>query len=456
MHELVLFIIITDLPVIMSGEWLCFMDPQKRIWPGDPGHKYRLTKNKPEYKDSFAPFKFASSCSLEFSQYYHGTLIRFPLRNEPSNISDKPYTMPELKEVLEAFKRDADIVLLFLRYVEKVEVFTINVSGFTSMIFSVEADQNAKSTRRSLKDKFLSDVKNYQSYSCTLPLCLRYEVTMIVCDAQQSTKRESEWTIMNWVGCTVQKVSDISTKVHSLPWLGLAIPTTPQASSRLFCFLPMPDSEEVNPPLPVCVHGTFSLTNERRHLKWTSPDMQNDDGAIWNDVLLSEMFPLCYAQCLSILRTKFTPEKFYSYWPVPSVVSTTNWKIILKPLLSLLLQDQLFWSQNGSWVKLQSSVYVVPQMNSGQFPQVVINALIRCGKIVVSLADRVWDAIKFIYTNGYPFTTITPSLLRQSIKGNSGSYTNITRAEKLQLLHYCLEDRNYYDLSIWVIATASG
>ena len=437
---------ISDLPVILSGEWLCFMDPQKKIWPGDPGHKYKLTNNKPENEDSFAPFKFANSCSLEFNQYYRGTLIRFPLRNEPSNISDKPYTMAELKKILEAFKADANILLLFLRYVEKVEVYTINVSGFTTMVFSVEADQNAKSIRRNKKDKFLSDVKNYESYSCASPLCLQYEVTMIVCDAQESTKRECQWTVMNWVGSTTQKISDVSKKVHSLPWLGLAVPSTPQTSSRLFCFLPMPDSDEVNPPLPVCVHGTFGLTNERRHLKWTSPDMQNDDGALWNDVLLSQMLPPCYAQCLSILKTKFNPEKFYCYWPILSVVSRTNWKIILKPLISLLLQDQLFWSQNGSWVKLQSSVYVVPQMNSGQFPQVVINALIRCGKVVVVLADRVWEAVKFIYTSNYPFTTITPSLVRQTIRNSSASYTSMSRNEKFQLLHYCLEDRNYCDL----------
>ena len=58
----------TDLPIIVSGKWLCFMDPQKKIWKGEPGHRYKLTYNKPENNDSFAPFRFANSCSLESDQ----------------------------------------------------------------------------------------------------------------------------------------------------------------------------------------------------------------------------------------------------------------------------------------------------------------------------------------------------------------------------------------------------
>ena len=426
------------------------MDPQKKIWKGEPGHKYKLTNNKPEnsHSDSFAPFRFNNSCSLEFDQAYPGTLIRLPLRNKPSYVSNKVYDIPELKMILEALKADAGVLLLFLRYVEKVEVFTININNVVAKVLSVETDQKTKRARRNLKDNFLSDVQYYHSRSNNLPPPLQYEVTITMCDTEQCTKQECQWIVINWVGCKSEKVMALSKKVCSLPWLGLAVPFTLQCCSRLFCFLPMPDSEEVNPPLPVCVHGTFGLTNDRRHLKWTSPDMQSDDGALWNDVLLLEMFPLCYAQCLSILKRKVNPERFYSYWPVLSVVSETNWKIILEPLLSLLLQDQLFWSLNGSWVKLQSSVYVVPQMNSGQFPQVVIDTLIKCGKVVVVLPDRVWEAVKFMHLNSnYPFTVITPAIVRQTIRNDSASYTNISRIEKFLLLHYCLEDGKYCDLS---------
>ena len=113
------------------------MDPHKKIWRGDPGHKYRLTSSKPENRDSFTPFMFADPCSLDTKQNYPGTLIRFPLRNKPSELSDKLYTTAKLKSILKALKDDASILLLFLRYIEKIEVFTINASGFVTKLFSV-------------------------------------------------------------------------------------------------------------------------------------------------------------------------------------------------------------------------------------------------------------------------------------------------------------------------------
>ena len=422
------------------------MDPQKKIWRGDPGHKYKLRNNKSEYRDSFTPFVFADPCSLQTKQNYPGTLIRFPLRNEQSELSVKLYTTAKLKSILKALKDDASVLLLFLRYIEKIEVFTINTSGFVTKLFSVETDKATESVRKSLKGTFFTQVKQFHSDPSALLPTLQYEVTISVHDIEVGTHTNHQWIVANWVGSKSKQILDASQTVCSLPWLGLAASPTSLCPSRLSCFLPMPDSEEVNPPLPVCVHGTFGLTKDRRHLKWKTSDMQNDNGALWNDLLLSEMLPSCYAKFLNTLRDKCNPNMFYSFWPSVSIINQTNWRIGLRPLLSLLLQDQLFWSQNGSWVKLQSSVYVVPQMNSGQFPQVVINALIKCGKVVVVLADRVWEAVQFMHTGAYPFTLITPSLVRQALKSNSASYVSMSRVEKFQLLHYCLEDNNYYDL----------
>ena len=429
------------------------MDPQKTMWRGDPGHKYNLSNNTPKkecYKDSFSPFKFTDHCSLGTQQQYNGTLIRFPLRNEPSGLSNKLYTVAKLKELLKALKDDAAILLLFLRYVERIEVFTINASSLVSKIFSVETDRATENQRRQLKAFFLSEVEKYHSDSSSQLPRLQYEATIAIHDVQLGTQSDYQWMIMHWVGSRDRDVMNASNKVSSLPWIGLAVPLSSDlhCPSRLFCFLPLPDSKEVNPPLPVCVHGTFGLNKDRRHLKWITSDMKNDDGALWNENnLLSKMLPSCYAECLNLLKSKCKPEAFYFFWPHASVINNTNWRIILTPLLSLLLQGQYFWSENGRWVGLDSSVCVVPQVNSSQFPKVVIDVLIRCGKTVVVLPDNVWDAVKFIYGSSYPFTSITPSVVRQAIRSNSQTYVNLSRAEKFLLLHYFLNDRNYYDLN---------
>ena len=427
------------------------MDPQEILWRGDPGHKYKLTNNTQQNNDSFSPFKFTDHCSLGTQQQYNGTLIRFPLRNEPSGLSNKLYTIAKLNELLKALKDDAVILLLFLRHVEKIDVFKINVSSLVSKIFSVETDRATENQRRQLKASFLSEVEKYHSDSSSQLPRLQYEARITVHDVQLGTQSDYQWMIMHWVGSRDRDVLDASNKVYSLPWIGIAVPLSSHlhCSSRLFCFLPLPDSNEVNPPLPVCVHGTFELNKDRRHLKWIASDMKNDDGALWNEQsLLSKMLPSCYVECLNLLKDKCKPEEFYSFWPQASVINNTNWKIILKPLLLLLLQGQYFWSESGRWVGLDSSVCVVPQVNSSQFPKVVIDVLIRCGKTVVVLPDNVWDAVKFIiYGSSYPFTSIAPSVVRQAIRNNSQTYANLSRTDKFHLLHYCLNDRNYYNLN---------
>ena len=297
---------------------------------------------------------------------------------------------------------------------------------------------------RKQKSVFLKEVQKYHA-NRSLPLpYLQYEAIITVRDIQVETKSDYVWIVMQWVGCKHSEVMDTSFKVCSLPWIGLAVPLTLPYPSRVLCFLLLPNNEDVNPPLPVCVHGTFGLNKDRRHLKWVTSDMKNNNEALWNKLLLSKMLPSCYVECLDVLKQQCKPEKVYSFWPHAFTVSCTSWKIILKPLLLLLLQGQYIWSENGRWVGLDSSVCVVPQVNSSQFPEVVIDVLIRCGKTVVVLPDNVWDAVKFI---SYPFITITSAVVREVLKGNPQRYANLPRADKLQLLSYCLQDEDYNHLT---------
>ena len=199
------------------------MDPQKKIWRRDPGHKYRLKNSKPENQDSFTPFVFADPCSLESKQNYPGTLIRFPLRNEPSELSDKLYTTTKLKSILKALKDDASILLLFLRYIEKIEVFTINTSSSVTKLFSIESDKATERARVTLKDAFFNQVKQYHSNASTSLPTLQYEVTIAVHDTEVGTHTNHKWIVANWVGSNNKQIVDASQKVCSLPWIGRSV-----------------------------------------------------------------------------------------------------------------------------------------------------------------------------------------------------------------------------------------
>ena len=106
-----------------------------------------------------------------------------------------------------------------------------------------------------------------------------------------------------------------------------------------------------------------------------------------------------YPRCFHlVMQTVLVLKKQMLFIPsgpmLINVVNQTNWK-----------------ARNGNWIKLQPSVYVPPEGKGGNFSDVVISTLIKCGKVtvVVELPNRIWQAIKLVRSNGvYPFTVIPP------------------------------------------------
>lgn len=202
-----LIVLIVDLPVILSGKWLCFMDPQKKIWKGDPGHKYKLTSQNLRSSDSCSPFKFNDPCSLECS-YYSGTMIRLPLRKEPSTMSEKVYSIDTLKILLDALKNDAEVLLLFLKHIEQIEVYHINKGGKLNKIFCVEAGKaNTRDVTRQIKHRFFQDVAHYHANlesSVKFPV-MQYKIDIYIQDAEVKSSQHCQWFIMHLVGSADKK-----------------------------------------------------------------------------------------------------------------------------------------------------------------------------------------------------------------------------------------------------------
>ncbi|XP_050957006.1 sacsin-like, partial [Labeo rohita] len=118
---------ITEQPYIcvFSSEHLAIFDPQKKMF-GEDEEGYRWSLNDEEdresllnLRDQFQPFQNImsqmNSCSWEKviseEQYFKGTLFRFPLRNEASEISDNLYDSMKVTQLFDSFIADADISL---------------------------------------------------------------------------------------------------------------------------------------------------------------------------------------------------------------------------------------------------------------------------------------------------------------------------------------------------------
>lgn len=120
----------TDVPSLVSGDYLVMFDPHAKYVPGATdaarGIKIRFSNTEivSNFPDQMAPYlKFGCDMRSKFN----GTLFRFPFRNTTtaaeSEISKKQYSDDStLQELLDSFKKVVSKVVLFLRHVKRVEV----------------------------------------------------------------------------------------------------------------------------------------------------------------------------------------------------------------------------------------------------------------------------------------------------------------------------------------------
>jgi len=68
---------------------------------------------------------------------YNKTIFRLPLRTKVSGLSDKIKTLEDMKDLVDALKSEAKVLLLFLRSVSTIEVYDIDNHGGQTLSFQV-------------------------------------------------------------------------------------------------------------------------------------------------------------------------------------------------------------------------------------------------------------------------------------------------------------------------------
>ena len=69
----------TDLPTIVSGNKIAYLEPHEEIWKGESGRCYALS-DCVHKTDTLSPFEGLCGFSTDVIPY-NATLFRFPLRN---------------------------------------------------------------------------------------------------------------------------------------------------------------------------------------------------------------------------------------------------------------------------------------------------------------------------------------------------------------------------------------
>ena len=449
------FLFPADLPVIISGKKLAYLEPQEKVWRGASGQWFDISElQDPALQDSLAPFDGICDFSASTTHDYCGTLFRFPLRDTSSELSENVYTVSKLHELFAVLREEAKFLLLFLRSVDTIEVVELSQYGEERKLFRVEIAEREQIHQ----DRKLFMDQLHESELCGSNINVVTNFHVAVTDGGHTT--QSHWLVANQVGSPSSNVHTAAVKQHIFPWVGVALELkggtalTPTSSGRVFCFLPMP--AEASSPLPVHVNGTFGLNDDRRTLKWPGIERKNDPTAEWNTLLVSHLLPPCYALLLNRAKDLLVPKEYYSAWPEVSSVRNTNWKDLLFPLFRILMNQPVVWTERsdtkvGKWIVPSEGVFVPREGNLLVIVHLILSS---CGVRLVDVPPRIWDA--FQLTEFSP-GSVTPDFTRKNIRNQSGSYISIDAHSKYEVLRYCLTDQDYSDLQgLFLLPLADG
>lgn len=440
--------------MIVSGTKVAYSDPQMKIWCDKEGRKqsgrrYELRKmQEAKYRDSLMPLNNIAGFRASGMSNYPSTLFRFPLRTKssPGLISKIPSDVSKVTLLMEAFKEEAEVLLLFLRSVETIAVYTIDRAGNKSLQFSAEirgasCSSNSLSEMRhsfkaSLKDSFKNNKKCY-GLGVSAPKTFTAKCTVKVTDAS-GLRRESTWLVSNQVGSNGhRKIIEAANELCAFPWVGTALNLSSQIKEgRIFCVIPLP--AEVTTQLPVHVNGTFSLNDDRRSLKWPGKESGDEIASNWNKLLVEEVIPPCYASLLQeALHHNIAAEDLYNAIPDIEKVSQSMWEGLLLPLCSEMFGKACLWSLDERWIKAEEATFV-PEGEEGAKVGVTVQQVLRaCGHYIAVLPPNMWQALNLVFTS-HSLEKMTPELATRALRANRMSYEHNTYEEKLELLQYCL------------------
>uniref|UniRef100_A0A3Q2V2Q8 HEPN domain-containing protein n=1 Tax=Haplochromis burtoni TaxID=8153 RepID=A0A3Q2V2Q8_HAPBU len=447
---------ITDVPSILSSEHLGMMDPQEKVF-GERNGGFRWSLDDSEDQevllnmhDQFQPFRDIVSLVCEHGwskvvmedQHFSGTIFRFPLRNEASEISDNLYDSDKVVELFDSFIADADLSLLFLKNVTSVSLLHISEDG-------------AVNTRLEVKSSVPTDGVLEPEEESVIEGLTRFKVITVSSKDQKETK----WLLTT---CTMKEgvVEDLdllTKKLSFLPQVDLAFPCGEKrdcSQSRLSCFLPLPNNESNKTGLPVYVNACFGLTDNRRHIKWQEEDQRHDEHALWNEMLMKKVFPQAYIKiiqdAIKLAQNSILPvSSVYNLWPdLTQIQHKEKWHALTLDVFHHLFRQNVailsLAKDERQFISPSEAVFPCNGPTSTNILSAIKRALVSCGENLVTLPASVAMVINEAYPNPATLKHVTPAFLR-AILHRTG-VDNITKDDNLSLLEYILGDEQYKEL----------
>ena len=466
---------LTDLPSVLSGHQLFTIDPEEKYFTykneKTSGYSWNL-KHKKKVKDSrdhFLPFVGILGCTDDlFEQcYYRGTMFRFPLRSEVSLLCDTVYNSTKVTKLLESFESDAHLILLFLKKLESIEIYTRgNGSNDAKLLFRVNIADDCLEEVRTKRAMFLEKCQAESQ----LAIKVSYRMSIDILNYKGGStpeKSHHHWLVIeNRAGreqlstkfqqlCTNDKLSSIPLAGTAMSLQRVEGPDHLVTTGQVFCHLPLSGEQRCPTGLPVHVNGYFAISQNRRHLKWPTPNYKpgSDESVDWNQCLLSELLPTTYRDLIKTSTEIFdnandeqslTPAMIYA--ALPNLASVDEkWRPTADVLYRSLLDTPFLYTRarGGQWVCVKDSIVIKLTGMSHTMTYLIMEVLIRCDVNIVGLPEHLHQALMHYCPD---VSTVNPSTLRTIIRSQPESYRDRTWNDKLIFLEYLLSDEKYQQL----------
>nr|XP_022332264.1 sacsin-like isoform X2 [Crassostrea virginica] len=445
-------------PLIISGDQLLVLDPHQdsskvcQMMKLKKLHKYKKMK----IEDCIEAFSgvFGFNQSTLDSGVFPGTMFRFPLRKEATELSDNIYDKSKVDDLFMSFRDEASVSLLFLKCLESITLLqeedSLKKDDIGEFYFSVYIDETTVENVRSVRDDLKSQIKDVQN---NLPSCsIENSYFMTVCvkdNAYNITTRK--WKVRNLfqgdnsMSSTLRNLSCDESLSYS-PYVGVAMEMTCPVNfqGHVFCFLPLPSREKSLSGLPIHVNGFFALSQNRCVVKWPTADQirnhaHTDKSIQWNQVLVKEVLSEVYCQFLRELIEESCLEKgglhehrttVYNCIPNKNLVDE-HWKILIPPLVAKLKEVPIFFTPNegGKWIPQSQAIFFRPGKDADPTIRKILEMY---NQNTVDVENYIWETMEL-----QECQEVTPNFINKMLR-SSDKYMACSTEDKFSLLRYLL------------------
>ncbi|XP_013411447.1 sacsin [Lingula anatina] len=496
----------TDLPSVISGDKIGFLDPHEKFFgPRATGKQWHLENDREEITslpDQFEPFVgIFGGRDITFNGGVHkGTLFRFPLRTgsqDPSQfcsqLSEQIYASQKIDSLFKSFMTCAYMNLLFLSSLESIELYErTEGSEKPELIFQLEIDKDCIKGVRSKREEFLSEIAKVRQTNewPEKPIQSTYELqfteTTYIHQSAASTPTPSKkakksvdktskmtkWMLTNHfsggqVSSQLQELANDS-KLGFLPWVAVAMccgtkdepfqqvkQKSQQPNGHFFCFLPLPLEEKSVTGLPVHISGFFALSQNRRQLKWPTADQERsaltDKALLWNICLVEEAVSVAYAELLNCaILEGFSPTCIYNAMPDCSLTDPKFEKMVTL-MYRVTLRRQSFFGPTtdtsfsaSRWHNASEVLFNDLSPNIDNVEDLV-SVLMQSGERICTVPSHVEEALQ---KHEVKISKIQPGHVRTALKKPNVStwVDSLSFVNKMSILKYILSDSSYGDI----------